>query len=501
MKKFTFKDSRAIKITAEMRGALNKYNEKQAELEKANEELAILEESRKGKNKELESLNIKALDTDKKVAKEASKKIKIIDKEMNKFQNDIQKANDKINKLLEKNKPINMPEVTLKAFKNFEQVDIPEEKINVDMPIIKDDITPEIKVDNSSDNQNNNESVMPIIENQSDDLSEIKLDNEVAKNNDIFKAEITDLPQTVEPVVLDEQADDNNIEVVSEAAEIEPVNDESLESSEVVVNPFLSQEGVDKMWNEIKNVEEPTFEKENTQEDKQDKKETLVPQTGEIEKPDIFGKNSEFARIADKVVSPSPLIPEGSDISLIPFDDYNDYVFKFGQDHYGKEALTPKEISDLSNIEKFLDGDTFEIERSKQYKNIEKENEELKNRICSIDDDYKKQVSDMRKEHFSNLDNLGNLIDQANGIISDNRTKIGNLEDTNKDLNKTIDNQTNEIASLNKTKDELEKTIESLNSNIDELQRIKKEHEEKIKNYEAKFKEVLGIVKEVKTDN
>ena len=83
MKKFTFKDSRAIKITAEMRGALNKYNEKQAELEKANEELAILEESRKGKNKELESLNIKALDTDKKVAKEASKKIKIIDKEMN----------------------------------------------------------------------------------------------------------------------------------------------------------------------------------------------------------------------------------------------------------------------------------------------------------------------------------------------------------------------------------------------------------------------------------
>ncbi|MBR2587798.1 MAG: hypothetical protein IKD77_01155 [Bacilli bacterium] len=525
MEKIVFKDSRAIKITPEMRGSLDLYNQKKQELEKANENLALLDNSRKDKEKELETLNIKSLDSDKKSAKEASKKIKTIDKEINKIQNDIEKANDTINKILEQNKNISMPGVNIKSFKEFGtavEPSVSNENISVDNQIIDNDINiPEIKIDIpdvEAEQTQVNEPVIPDVSSINDieqTLPEIETpiinnisEEEPVINNPIENdsAEetndnsISDEP-SVEPIVLENDESEDNVEIVDETDKSESSSEEENNpDDDIIVNPFLSQEGIDKMWNELNDEMKDTDSKEEEPVVKKEKP-IKTQNAKEIEKPDIFGNHSKFAKIADKVVSPSPLIPKGESIDLVPYNDYNDYVFKFGQDHYGKEALTPKEISDLSDIKNFLDGDTFELERSKQYNNVLQENDELKNRITKLDEDYKHQLKDMRDEHFSNLDKLGNLIDKANDIISDNRNVISDLEGKNENLNNIIVNQTETIDSLNKKKSDLENTIDRLKNDIEKLEKIKEEHEEKIENYESKFKEVLGIVREVKTDN
>ena len=308
---------------------------------------------------------------------------------------------------------------------------------------------------------------------------------------------------SAEPVVLEDIPD--NIEVVNdnkqessfdlESELDEPMADEvnempqSTEEERVIPNKFLSDEALDKMWDSLNNKVSSN------------KRENKKEQADEIEKPDIFGEDSPFMKLASKVVSPSPLLPEDIVTNLVPYSNYNDYVFKFGQEHYGKEALTPKEISDLNNVKDFLDGDTFEVERSKQYNAVMDENADLRDRIVHFDNDYKDQVNDMKLEHSSDIEKLGKLIDIANGIISDNRETIDNLEAKNADLNNTVNNQSDTIDSLNSEVSHLNSTIDKLNDNIKELERIKEENESKIKSYENRFKEVLGIVREVKTDN
>ena len=277
---------------------------------------------------------------------------------------------------------------------------------------------------------------------------------------------------SAEPVVLEDIPD--NIEVVNdnkqessfdlESELDEPMADEvnempqSTEEERVIPNKFLSDEALDKMWDSLNNKVSSN------------KRENKKEQADEIEKPDIFGEDSTFMKLASKVVSPSPLLPEDIVTNLVPYSNYNDYVFKFGQEHYGKEALTPKEISDLNNVKDFLDGDTFEVERSKQYNAVMDENADLRDRIVHFDNDYKDQVNDMKLEHSSDIEKLGKLIDIANGIISDNRETIDNLEAKNADLNNTVNNQSDTIDSLNSEVSHLNSTIDKLNDNIKELE-------------------------------
>ena len=516
MGKIIFTDSRAIKITDDMRKALNSYNEKKQALEDASNELRLLEDLRKEKDSELEGLNIKALDSDKKVAKEASKKIKTIDKEINKIVNDVRKITEKISKLEEQNKVVNVQGVTLKLFNDLnkeagrgEDEKLPEINNDIIMPEMPMDssIMPEMSTD-VANSFNDVQEAMPAYNDINEEVKSIE-------DYSLETEPVVDVP-VVEPVVLEDVSDSENIVVNNEAqkdqssdleSELDEVSiiEENKDNmgSDKVINNFLSEDDLDKMWdalndnsnNDIKEMsEEDTKSEEIVEESKEEKKVA-------IEKPNIFGDDSKFAKIAHIVVAPSPLVPEDNITELIPYNDYNDYMFKFGQDHYGKEALTPKEISDLANIKNFLDSDTFELERSKQYNNTMKENEELRDRITKLDIDYNNKIDEMSYEHNSNLDELSELIDKANNIISDNRANIRELEEKNKNLNNTVNNQSDEISSLNDKKSELESTIDKLNNDIKELERIKEEQENKIKNYESKFKEVLGIVKEIKTDN
>lgn len=545
MEKLEFKDSRAIKITSDMRKALDTYNQKKYELEKANDELKTLENSRKQKEDEINALNINTLDGDKKNAKETNKKIKTIDKEITKIQNDIQKINDKINKFLEQNKQITIPDVNLKSFKDFGKTEDEQPVINIDDQIINNiDIVPEIKNEN---NEYETNITSPDVNEETQNIEETPIVKNENIDDNITEIDEKDFINSIEPVVL-ENPEINNVEIVDDKEEIkepETISDQEEE----IFNPFLSEDSVNKIWEEMdvktdgieesaennldnEKLEEDTITeeepvennfdielKENPIEDNsnleleedsikeldEETPEKIIKLTNaenpEIEKPNIFGKNSEFIKIANKDVSPKPLIPEGGDTSLVCYEDYNDYKFKFGQKHYGKEALTPKELSDLATLNEFLDREAFEIQRSSQYVDIKKENDELKERITDLNKDYKQQISDLKHEHNSNLDELEKLIDKANNIINHNKERIADLENTERNLNKTIDKQTSEIESLNKKQQELEETIDKLNKNIMNLEETRDKHETKIQNYETKFKEVLGIVREVKMDS
>lgn len=437
-KRIIFENSKAIKITEEMRQGIDAFTQKRNQLNSSMEELSELEKTYAEKQTELDELNVQASSEDKKVVKEANKKIKALEKEMNKINNSIKELNSKI----EQESPNNINGVLLKSISDI----------------------------------NNNE-VAPVVEMPSIDVELEPNESAPIEENDIFnQTPVIEEPQDVET----ENQEESSNELKQEESETEKVDEIAEEFPINNSYNFLSQDDLDKMWGELnETVKEKTDNANNKPEETQEIVEEVENKEDEkeIKKPMIFGEDSKFNQIASKKVAEEPLLNEESTNDLIPYVDYNDYVFKFGQNHYGKEALTPTEITELSNVESFLNEDNFTIKRSGQYNNVVKENNDLREKIVYIDTEYKKQIDDLSAEHKSNLDELSKLIDLANDKIDDNKA---------------------EIASLNTKNNELQDTIANLNDKIAELEQIKKEHEDKINDYENKFKDVFNIVKEIK---
>jgi len=99
MERIIFGDSRAIKITNDMKKGLNSFNEKKNNIDKLQTEINELENSRILKQNELNELNVNINNEDKKEAKETTKKIKALEKEIHKLDTNIKNTNNKLEKI------------------------------------------------------------------------------------------------------------------------------------------------------------------------------------------------------------------------------------------------------------------------------------------------------------------------------------------------------------------------------------------------------------------
>jgi len=526
MERIIFGDSRAIKITNDMKKGLNSFNEKKNNIDKLQTEINELENSRILKQNELNELNVNINNEDKKEAKETTKKIKALEKEIHKLDTNIKNTNNKLEK-------INKAELNGVVLKSVMEIG-KESESTVENPTPQPTPESNIEMIPSVEVPVVNENVVdttPSIESEKENVSAFEPTPEPIENNEEPNDLAKELDFDIEPI----EEEPINIPVIENDIKPDDVQSENINPS----YNFLSQEDLDKMWKGLnEKVKEPIEEEpividskeenngetekplvkeaeENKEEiaeipeeseeepqivDMKDEeiKEHEVEVENEIEKPDIFAEGSKFYQIASKEVTQKPLLDEEKNKDLIPYNDYNDYVFKFGQNHYNKEALTPTEISDLSNVDGFLNEESFTLKRSGQYKEVVEENNRLRDKIVKTDEDYKKQVKDLTDEHKSVLDELDKLIDTANDRINAYKARISELEKLNKSLTDTVNEQDATIESLNSQNNGLQDTIVNLNEKITNLEDIKENQSNKISDYENKFKEVLTIVKEVK---
>ena len=203
-----------------------------------------------------------------------------------------------------------------------------------------------------------------------------------------------------------------------------------------------------------------------------------------------------------KKVDVEPQIPNKSktrDIKdLTLFVDYNDYNFTFGQQHYKKDALTPKDLDALDNLKAHLNEKEFVNRRTVQYNKITAENKRLNKKIVTLSKTFTKTIDKLSKEYTKTTEQLTKQAEAAKAQIETDRVEKVQTQKLNASLTDNIKEKEERIDTLIKENTNLKQIIEEKSAQIADLENETKAQAEKIKVFEEKLNTVLGIVKEVK---
>jgi len=542
-----YDNSKAVKINNEMRSGLNTYNQRSLEIEKLTNEISNNQIELDAKNKEIESLEVAANSADKKEAKEANKKLKGLQKDIEKLLSAIKEIENKKENLIVKQNSANVDGVVTKVFQsktenentNTEAIgEYKEEEsfIPTDEPleITEDDSKDKISEDDLDIIWNKLHQVDEddVEEQAQEEITPVYDEPEVIKP--VYETEETpvsifgNIPETVEQTESEVQTETDDISaeldnssiieptVISEEVEETPVveENEAVIETPIAEEPIIEESPIVETESVIEPVEDPAkIDLQGVETDDiiipdnesvQDKVHNEVEQEfPKIEVPEPMDSEKKLQSIYEEVdVEPKLLdkSPNRDLKNLTLFVDYNDYTFTFAQQHYNKEALTPEEIESLNSIKSYLNELEFNAKRTIQYNKITAENKRLNRKIVTLSKEFTKTVDKLSKEYVSTTDDLTAQTNKAKEQVEIDRVEKVQTQKLNESLTANIKEQNTQIDNLNDENNHLKQTIENRDETIKELKAEIKSKAEKIKVFEEKLNTVLGIVKEVKNE-
>ncbi len=542
----SYVSSKAVKINSDMRNDLNFYNQRQKSINDYNDEIATNQKLIDTKNAEISSLQGVVNSEDKRESREAIRRIKSLQREIERLVFDNSNFESKMNSLSKKQNAANKVGVQMKTFPKAE-TDALNNVVDNSVPM-DNNITSNYKEQESfvpaSDVNEPSENVGPKLSNQDieaiwnglhqqEDSSEPQPENTVSEPvmepaPTIEPAPVatpepsyeqTNEPEPVEPAYeqTDEPAPVEPVyEPVSEPAPVEPVYETPEEEEPKIIEPIVINEEPINVETEVKENEEveenegeeTTVEHENPKDD--------VAVSGGLEQEIHEEVKNEFPKIAvpepmdseDKLHSiyneldVEPKMPDTStprDLkNLTLFVDYNDYTFAFAQQHYDKEALTPDEIENLTRVKGYLTEKDFSSKRTTQYNKITAENKRLNKKIVSLSKEFTKTIDKLSKEYVSTTEELTNQTLKATEQIEIDRVEKVQTQRLNESLTNNIKDQASHIEDLMGENKNLKETLAERDNTIKDLEQVVSDQADKIKVFEEKLNTVLGIVKEVK---
>lgn len=547
--KISYSSSKAVKITADMRNDLNAYNQRKNEINNYSIQIGENQKKIDENSNEIKSLESNINSEDKREAKDANKRIKVLQKEIDKLIAANGSLENKKDILLRRQNSANMSGVQLKSFP--EKIENVEENVSAEL-------------DNSAANSEaigeykEEESFVPIplpsIEEIDEELKPTQEDLEaIWANLHKFDEKGTELPEPisedfVKPVYEEEtQVDpvyEDEVTNVSDEKEVveEPVVEPTVVAEEPQITPIYEEEAVN--MNEEKetmeepmiiepihtDVEEPIVSNEASEsiiEPTVISEEPVMVPIDDVKEEDVKSKveneiheqvSNEFPEIEVpapmdsekklneiyKEIDVEPQLPVETEVrdlkDLTLFVDYNDYTFAFAQQHYNKEALKPEEIFALVTIKSYLTEKEFETKRTSQYKKIINENKRLNKKIVSLSKEFTKTSDKLSKDYVKTTDDLTAQVNKAKEQIEIDRVEKVQTQKLNDSLTENIKEQAAHIEDLLTENAGLKETIENRDNTIQDLEKTVSEQSERIKVFEEKLNTVLGIVKEVKGD-
>jgi len=542
-----YDNSKAVKINNEMRSGLNTYNQRSLEIEKLTNEISNNQIELDAKNKEIESLEVAANSADKKEAKEANKKLKGLQKDIEKLLSAIKEIENKKENLIVKQNSANVDGVVTKVFQsktenentNTEAIgEYKEEEsfIPTDEPleITEDDSKDKISEDDLDIIWNKLHQVDEddVEEQAQEEITPVYDEPEVIKP--VYETEETpvsifgNIPETVEQTESEVQTETDDISaeldnssiieptVISEEVEETPVveENEAVIETPIAEEPIIEESPIVETESVIEPVEDPAkIDLQGVETDDiiipdnesvQDKVHNEVEQEfPKIEVPEPMDSEKKLQSIYEEVdVEPKLLdkSPNRDLKNLTLFVDYNDYTFTFAQQHYNKEALTPEEIESLNSIKSYLNELEFNAKRTIQYNKITAENKRLNRKIVTLSKEFTRTVDKLSKEYVSTTDELTKQTNRAKEQIEIDRVEKVQTQKLNDSLTDNIKEQNAHIDNLNEENSNLKETIEARDKTIKQLKDEIKDKTHKIKVFEEKLNTVLGIVKEVKNE-
>jgi len=504
-----YDNSKAVKINNEMRNGLNTYNQRKEEIDNLIDKITESQQELDGINKEIEALETAVNGEDKKAAKDATKKLKTLEKDKEKLLSAIKELEDQKIALRVKQNHADINGVQTKLFPPQEKTDnsqtepvgeykeeesfIPEEPIEDKKDKAKDQLDEEeinIIWDKLHQSENNNtEEITPIY--GEPEIQPI-YDEETPVSIFSDTADIVEADNKEEPVVEETKEEVSEEPIVEDTPEVteEPVMEEAPEVTEVseIELPDLETEDIivtdnesigDKVHNEV-DVEFPKIE---------------VPEPMDSEKK--LKTIYEEVDVEPKLLDKSP----NRDLkNLTLFVDYNDYTFTFAQQHYNKEALTPEELAKLDSIKSYLNELEFNAKRTIQYNKITAENKRLNRKIVTLSKEFTKTVDKLSQDYVATTNELTEQTNKAKEQVEIDRVEKVQTQKLNESLTANIKEQNDQIDNLNNENQGLRDTIDARDEKIKELKAEIKDKAEKIKVFEEKLNTVLGIVKEVKNE-
>lgn len=493
-----YDNSKAVKINNEMRNGLNTYNQRKEEIDNLIDKITESQKELDGINKEIEALETAVNGEDKKAAKDATKKLKTLEKDKEKLLNAIKELEDQ--------------KVALRVKQNHADINGVQTKL----------FPPQEKTDNSQ--------IEPIGEYKEEEsfIPEEPVEDKKSKKSKKAKAE-DQLDEEDINVIWDKlhQSENNNTE------EVTPIYDEP------VVQPVYDEEPPVSIFSDTADIVEADNKEENKDEVSEEpviEEAPEVTEVSEIELPDLETEDiivTDNESIGDKVHNevsaefPKIEVPEPMDSekklktiyeevdvepklldkspnrdlkNLTLFVDYNDYTFTFAQQHYNKEALTPEEIEKLDSIKSYLNELEFNAKRTIQYNKITAENKRLNRKIVTLSKEFTKTIDKLSQDYVATTNELTEQTTKAKEQVEIDRVEKVQTQKLNESLTANIKEQNDQIDNLNNENQGLRDTIEARDEKIKELKAEIKDKAEKIKVFEEKLNTVLGIVKEVKND-
>lgn len=513
--KISYSSSKAVKITADMRNDLNAYNQRKNEINNytvlENENKRLIEE----KTNEVKSLEVSSNSEDKKESKDANKRIKNLQKEIDKLISANASLENKRDVLLRRQNNANMSGVQLKTFP--EKI---EEKENENVSVAVENSMP---VNNESIGEyKEEESFVPVefpsaeeideeLKPTPEDLEAIwanlhkfdEKEEEVIPEpiSEEFVKPIYEEESHIEPIYEDENTDiKEEKETVEEPMIIEPMHTSasepmvSNESDSIIEPTIISDEPVVVPIEEVK-AEDVKSKVEN------EIHEQVSNEFPEIEVPAPMDSEKKLNEIY-KELDVEPQLPVETEVrdlkDLTLFVDYNDYTFAFAEQHYNKQALKQDEINALDTIKSYLTEKEFETKRTNQYKKITNENKRLNKKIVSLSKEFTKTSDKLSKDYVKTTDDLTAQVNKAKEQIEVDRVEKVQTQKLNDSLTENIKEQAAHIEDLLNENAGLKETIENRDNTIADLEKTVSEQADRIKVFEEKLNTVLGIVKEVK---
>jgi len=537
--KILYDNSKAVKINDEMRSNLNIYNQRKTEINDHTRKILEYQRDVNNKTKELEDLQIAANGDDKRAAKEANKKIKGLQKEIDKLHTLEKESENKKTSLLEKQNRAYIDGVQYNTFPENEEIseENSETQIETKPEAIgeykeEESFIPEsaVEITEVSDGPTLEEEDLDAIWNKLHHIDE--KDNEEAIMKEEAVTPIYEEPVKIDPVYEDTTNVEKEPAVNTEQQVETPEENTELEEEKVnIIEPTVISEEPNDIIEESKtdvtaeetNITEPTIiseEKQDVDDDSEiDLAEEIITNDNEsdqdkihrelqeefpkIEVPEPMDSESKLKSIYEEVDVEPKLLDKSTtrDLkNLTLFVDYNDYTFTFGQQHYNKEALTPEEIETLDAIKSYLKEKEFNDKRTIQYNKITSENKRLNRKIVTLSKEFTRTVDKLSKEYVSTTDELTKQTNRAKEQIEIDRVEKVQTQKLNDSLTDNIKEQNAHIDNLNEENSNLKETIEARDKTIKQLKDEIKDKTHKIKVFEEKLNTVLGIVKEVKNE-
>lgn len=511
--KISYASSKAVKITADMRNDLDAYNQRKNEinnytvLEKDNKRL--IEE----KTNEVKSLESVSNSEDKRESKDANKRIKILQKEIDKLISANASFENKRDVLLRRQNSANMSGVQLKTFP--EKVEEVKENENISVALENS-----MPVNNEAIGEYKEEaSFVPV-----DFPSVEEIDNELKPTQEDLEAiwanlhKFDEKEETVTPEPISE---DVVKPIYEDESQVEPIYEENNEIKEekmeepMIIEPMHTSASEPMVSNESDSIIEPAViaeepvvvpveevkEEEIKSKVENEIHEQVSNEFPEIEVPTPMDSEKKLEEIY-KELDVEPQLPVETEIrdlkDLTLFVDYNDYTFAFAEQHYDKQALKQDEINALGTIKSYLTEKEFETKRTSQYKKITNENKRLNKKIVSLSKEFTKTSDKLSKDYVKTTDDLTSQVNKAKEQIEIDRVEKVQTQKLNDSLTENIKEQAAHIEDLLNENAGLKETIENRDNTIADLEKTVSEQSDKIKVFEEKLNTVLGIVKEVK---